>query len=152
MKTIDVCFYIGKTDFNINNLPAAKDTISVQREEFNTCDVNIMDSVIKEAIMCLAERYNQDYEEILVSEKYQFTVSMKSFCEAPDGSRISGYVGADMFYSVVQAEINGNELLADTVSCPKSTEPKCTSSTKTTAKKNTPGDTLFSSVGFATWL
>jgi hypothetical protein len=150
MKTVDVCFYVGEK-YNINKLPAVKDTISVQRQKFSTGDDEFIESITKEAIKCLAERYNQDYEEIVYSEKYLFTISTESFCEAPDGSRISCYVAADFFYEGVQAEINRNELLADI--CRESTEPKCrTINTKKEKKNFSAGDALYSSVGFATWL
>ena len=149
MKTIDVCFYVGEKYFNINKLPAIKDTISVQRQKFSTGDDEFIESITKEAVKSLAERYNKDHEEIVNSEKYLFTISTES---APDGSRMSVYVGADYFYKDVQAEINRNELLL-AESCRKSTEPKCrTSNTKKEKKNSSAGDTLYSSVGFVTWL
>ena len=114
-------------------------------------DANIIDSIINEAIMRLGKKYLQeDFEEILKSDKFKFKVSLESFCEAPDGSRISGFVGADFFYEVVQAGINEKELLAELLaeelrSSSKSTNPKKLASSKKSQneKKSSSGDTLY---------
>jgi hypothetical protein len=148
MKTIDVCFYVGEENFNINNLPSINDTISIQRDTFEASDTNIIDSIINEAIMRLGKKHQQeDFEEILKSDKFKFKVSLESFCEAPDGSRISGFVGADFFYEVVQAGINEKELLAELLaeevrSSSKSTDPKKLASSKKSQneKKSSSGD------------
>ena len=150
MKTIDVCFYVGEENFNMNSLPSINDTISIQRDTFDASDANIIDSIINEAIMRLGKKYLQeDFEEILKSDKFKFKVSLESFCEAPDGSRISGFVGADFFYEVVQAGINEKELLAELLaeklrSSSKSTNPKKLASSKKSQneKKSSSGDTL----------
>ena len=149
MKTIDVCFYVGEENFNLNNLPSINDTISIQRDTFDASDANFIYSIINEAIMRLGKKYQQEYyEEILrKSDKFKFKVSLESFCEAPDGSRISGFVGADFFYARVQAGINEKELLlAEKLrSSSKSTDPKKLASNKKSQneKKSSSGDTLY---------
>ena len=69
-------------------------------------------------------------------------LSLESFCESPDGSKISGFVGADFFYGVVQAEINQKELL-DAEELRSSSKKSASSKKCQNEKKSQSGDVLY---------
>ena len=113
MMPIDVCFFVGK--YSVEKLPIAMDIITVERIVFNVNDTTIMNSIVSDAIKSLCIKYEQNYDDIENSDYYQFTVESKSFVKKAEGggSRITGYVEAETFYSAINAQINEKELIAE---------------------------------------